>query len=130
MMLNRSGEMGFMEAIISMIAVVSVLGIYFVFVASGSMLSADLTESFDPDSLHINAVDGINIDESYLFIYLAENDLEGVSVSIDIPFFTNDPFEFSIGERSALEYSNRYLTSIDYDNGRVLPAIIDLEVYG
>ena len=126
---NLHGDMGFNEAIVSMMAVCVVLGLYLLFVASSAVASYDPIEGFDPDALEIEIVDNISVSESYMFTCLGTMDIIGMTVNISVPHFDRMS-SFSVGSESNLEYSQSYLRVVDYDNGRNVPVFIEVIAYG
>ena len=129
MILNDRGEMGFNEAIISMMAVSIVLSLFLVFVATTSISAYDPMDGFNPDSLELDAKDGITVSESYMFSCLGIMDICGLTVIVTIPHFHDDSVRFDIGKQSDLFYSQTYIRILDYDNGRAVPAIIEVIAY-
>jgi len=126
---NLHGDMGFNEAIVSMMSVCVIISIYLLFVASSAVASYDPMEGFDPDALEIGVVDDITVSESYMFTCLGTMDIIGITVNISVPHFDRMS-SFSVGSESNLEYSQSYMRMLDYDNGRIIPVYIEVIAYG
>ena len=129
MILNDRGEMGFNEAIISMMAVSIVLSLFLVFVATTSISAYDPMDGFNPDSLEVNVKDEVTVSESYMFSCLGIMDIYGLTVIVTVPHFHDDSVRFDIGKQSDLFYSQTYIRILDYDNGRAVPVIIEVIAY-
>jgi len=127
---DSHGDMGFAEAIVSMMAVAAVIGLYLVFAATSSVVAYDPLEGFDADALEAYIADGIEVSESYMFMCLGTMDIRGMSVSVSIPHFDEKGCTFSVGSITDLPYSQTYIRVLDYDNGRKVPAVIEVIAYG
>ncbi len=90
MIADCRGDMGFMEAMVSMIAVSVVIGMYVALVATASAAAYSPLEDFDVDSLDADISDGVRVSESYLYMYLGSTDIRGLSVAVSIPYFDED----------------------------------------
>ena len=126
---DRHGEMGFNEAIISMMAVSIILSLFLVFVATSAVTSYDPLEGFDPDALEIEATEDITISHSYLYSCLATMDISGIEVTISVPHFHEEKVVFDAGKITNLQSSRSFMRVIDYLNGRTVPAIIEVVAY-
>ncbi len=127
---DRHGDMGFNEAIVSTIAVMFVLGLYLVFVASTAVSVFTPVEDFDVDALNVDVSDDWSLSESYLFEYLSITDIRGLSVEIHVPFFDETSCTFSMGMETESVYSQSYVRVLEYENGRSVPVIIRVVAYG
>lgn len=129
MIADCRGDMGFMEAMVSMIAVSVVIGMYVALVATASAAAYSPLEDFDVDSLDADISDGVRVSESYLHMYLGSTDIRGLSVAVSIPFFDEDEGSFSVGDTDGDGFSKRYVRVLDYENGRSVPAVIEVAAF-
>ena len=127
---DRHGDMGFNEAIVSTIAVMFVLGLYLVFVASTAVSVFTPVEDFDVDALNVDVSDDWSLSESYLFEYLSITDIRGLSVELSIPFFDEDIRTFTVGKETDSLYSQSYVRVLEYENGRHVPVIVRVVAFG
>lgn len=118
-----------MEAMVSAMAVVIVLSMYLAFAAASAGASYDPLEDFDPDSLDARIAGGVSISESYPIVYLANNDLDGMSITITVPGYDDRPHTFQIGEADGPMFSSRYTLLLDYDGGRRVPALLEVAAF-
>jgi hypothetical protein len=123
---DARGDMGFMEAIVSLMAVTIVIGLYLAFVATSAAAAYDPMERFDIDSLDVDISDGVSIDVSYLYACIAANDIAGISVTVTVPGFLEDVAEFRVGNVAGLEHSRTFLRVLPFDNGRNIPVVVEV----
>ena len=128
MIRNGRGEMGFMESMVSFMAVVIVLGLYLVFAASSSVTALSPLDELDADMLIESTAEGPRISGSYAYLYLFNKGLKGMSVTVSVPYF-QDTDGMTIGDVSGTEYSKRFLLLRGYDNGRTLPVILEVRAF-
>jgi len=126
---DRRGEMGFMESLVSMMAVITVVGLYMVFVATSAAATYTPLEDFDTESMDIRLGDGIEMSDSYLYMFLATGKADGISVTVSVPFFSEDSRTVTVGSTDGPEYSEKYLLLLEHSNGRTVPAIAEVRAY-
>ncbi len=129
MILDSKGDMGFNEAMLSMMVVSLVLGAYLIFISGAAVADYDPIEDFEVDSLNLDTSDGVEISSSYLFICLATMDVSGISVDVIIPGFIEDVYHLEVGECNGSEYSKNYIRVCEYADGRTVPAVIKVVAY-
>ena len=129
MISDRHADMGFMEAMISLMAVIAVLGMYMAFLASSSIAAYDPLEDMDPGSLDVDISDGVKVSESYMYRCLGEFDIVGMQVTVTIPYFSNEEYSFMVGKVSDISSSKRFSEVLEYENGRHIPAVIEVVSY-
>lgn len=128
MRLNRRAETGFMEAIVSMMAVTLVLSIYLVFVAASVVGTAE-GPGMDIRMLDIDARDGYSLSDDYITEYMEVNELSGIQVSVAIPLYDEEGTVFSSGIAEGLEQTERFIILVDYQDGRRVPAIVEVSTW-
>jgi len=128
MIKDGRGDMGFMESMLSMMAVVIVIGLYLAFAASSSVGAYSPLDELDPGLLMEGSPEGPVISESYAYMFMFNKGLRGMTVSISSPHFS-DTEEVSIGEITGAEYDRRFLLLEGYGNGRTLPTILEVRVF-
>lgn len=129
MLSDTRGDMGFMEAMISAIAVVIVIGMYLAFLLTTVTASYDPLDGFDPLSLEADAENGVSISESYLLMYMVSKGLSGIGVELSIPGYDVGDSSYTIGQTEGPMCSHRYLLLVDYDLGRHIPVIAEVRAY-
>jgi len=129
MISDRHGEMGFMESMVSMMAVTIVIGLYIAFVATSAATTYAPLNDFDPKSAEITLGDGIEMSESYLYMFLATGKVDGISVTVSVPIFFEESRTFTVGDTSGPEYSATYLLLLDHSGGRKVPAVAEVRAY-
>ncbi len=129
MISDLHADMGFMEAMISLMAVIAVLGMYLAFLATSTAAAYDPLEGFDPDSLELDVSNGITVSESYLYGCLGSYDVLGIEVSVSIPYFSDQEQTFLVGSTSGFESTSRYVRVLPYENGRCVPVVIGVVAY-
>ena len=131
MNIDERGEMSFMEAMVSAITVVTVIGLYLAFVATTNVYVYDPLADFDSNSLEIDMSEGdCSISESYLYMFLLNKDLYGIEVSVRAPFFMESERMFLIGDSEGLVSERTYVRMASFDNGRSVPMILEVVAYG
>ena len=128
MIMNVRGDMGFMESMVSLMAVVIVIGLYVVFVASTAISANSPLEELDAELLIEETADGPRISDSYAYMYVFNKGLKGMSITVSAPFFQYAE-ETDIGEISGAEYCRTFLTLEGYANGRTLPTIVEVRAF-
>ena len=128
MIRNVRGDMGFMESMVSLMAVVIVIGLYVVFVASTAISANSPLEELDAELLIEETVDGPRISDSYAYMFVFNKGLKGMSITVSAPFFQYAE-ETDIGEISDAEYRRTFLTLEGYANGRTLPTIVEVRAF-
>ncbi len=121
--------MGFMEVMVSASAVMMVITMYLAFAAASSMAATDPLDDMDVDSLDISVLDGVTLDEDYMYQCIGGSGLSGMSVSVSIPYFREGSTEFSLGDPEGMEFSRSYILLKEYDNGRVVPVIAEVTAF-
>ena len=121
--------MDFMESMICMMAVVIVLGLYLSFLSVSVAADQDQSDLFNPDLLDVRVKDGITIDESYLYMFLAETAYRGVSIDVFVPFFQEEHATFSVGSLQHEHTASEFMDILEYENGRKVPVIIRTVLY-
>jgi len=129
MMPDRRGEMGFMEAMVCTIAVCIVLNAFIAFSAADSIPEDSPLGSFDADSVHIDFTERIEVDDEYLARFMISENLFGISISVTVPYFAEEPTIVSVGEQRGLLYRDSYILMADYDNGRHVPIVVEVSAY-
>ena len=128
MIRDGRGEMGFMEAMVSFIAVMMVICLYVAFAATSSVSAHSPLGEIDPEQLFEGTADGPRISGAYVCAYAFEKGLKGLKVTATVPtFFGADGFAY--GEGSGAEYTKRFLLLGEYGNGRVLPTILEVTAF-
>jgi len=125
MIKNGRGEMGFMESMVSMMAVVIVIGLYLAFVTTSAITSYSPLEELDPESLVLDSQDGPAVSSSYAYMFLMNKGLKGMEVSISVPWFS-EAKEWCFGDISDTGFSRSFLLLMGSDNGRTLPTIVEV----
>ena len=128
MIRSERGEMGFMESMLSMMAVVIVIGLYLAFVATSSVSAYSPLEELDPDMLTEGTAEGPRISDSYVYAFIFNKGLRGMSVTIHTPYFPNEE-SMTLGDTSGAEYSKRFLLLEEYGNGRTLLTIVEVRAF-
>jgi hypothetical protein len=128
MRFNRRAETGFMEAIISMMAVTMVLSMYLVFVAA-SATGTDGGTGIDIRMLDIDVRDGYSLSEDYIAEFMEVNELSGIQVHVAIPFYDDDGITFVAGIAEGLVETERAITLVDYQDGRRVLAIVEVSTW-
>ena len=128
---NRSGEMGFMEAVLSMMAVVLALTAFLG--AAALLISADSEEDlrFNVGMLGGEIINGEFVPsyECYLQEYLDASGKTYVSVEADVPGEFCEDSSVSLGTDPGSGYSTLFRTmSIGCDGGRKVPAIFRVTI--
>jgi len=122
--------MGFMEAMVSMMTICIVIGMYVSFASTSALSTVDNLADFDPKSVEITASDGIAIDPgSYLYMFILNKDLRGIRISVDVPYFIEGDTSLEIGETEGLKDQQRYFMLVSGKDGRNLPAIMEVEAF-
>ena len=129
MIRNCHGDMGFMEAMVSSISVMTVLCVYLVFVASNIGAFYDPLEDFDPRSIELETVDGITYSEPYLYSYMEYKALKGILVDVSVLGFSEEPFSIGLGQDEGMEFTRDYVLILDYDNGRKVPVKVEVTAF-
>ncbi len=125
---NEHGDMGFMESMVSLMAVVIVVGLYVMFVASTTVSANSPLEELDAELLIEETADGPRISESYAYMYVFNKGLRGISVTMSAPFFQYGD-KITIGEESDAEYRKTFLILEGYGNGRTLPTLLEVRAF-
>jgi hypothetical protein len=129
MISDRHADMGFMEAMISLMAVIAVLGLYLAFLTTSTVAAYDPMEGFDPDSLNVDVSDGVKIDESYLYVCLGSYDVWGIGVTVSVPYFSEEGQSITVGRTSEITSTKNFVRVLQYENGRCVPVIIGVVAY-
>lgn len=125
---NHRGEMGFMESMVSMMAVIVVIGLYLVFVTTSVVTAYSPLEDLDPESLIIDSPGGPEISESYAYMFVMNEGLKGMTITLSVPWFF-EPKKMTIGVSSDAEYSQTFLSMTENPNGRMLPAMVEVRAF-
>jgi len=129
MMSDRHGEMGFMEAMVCTVAVCIVLNAFIAFSAADSLPEDSALNGFDAESALLDCSDGIVIDDEYLNRFMISGNLSGISVSVGIPYFAEELAVKTVGDLEGLLCRNSFVLMVEYDNGRHVPAIMEVSAY-
>ena len=91
------GDMGFLESMMAVMAVILVLTAFLGLAVGAAGIASDPTEGLDPDKITGEIVDGefVPAFQDYLEGYLESKDLSGASVTVIVPGAfceTSEPF--------------------------------------
>ena len=125
MIKDGHGEMGFMESMVSMIAVTIVIGLYLVFVTSTVVTASSPLEELDPEAMVEDSQEGPAVSSSYAYMFMMKKDLKGLEVSLTVPWYT-DTEKSAFGELNEAVFEKRYVLMADLPNGRVAPMILEV----
>ena len=124
------GDMGFMEAMLSMMAVVLVLMAYLGSVASTITVTGDPVDPLEDLSLEASMVEGTVILESSddLPGFIARNGYFGICVTVSVPFFSSDYYEVIVGSMEGDLHTRSWTGLIPADGGRSIVAVYGVTV--
>ena len=125
MIKDGHGEMGFMESMVSMMAVVIVIGLYLVFVATTAVTASSPLEELDPEAMVTESQDGPDISRSYVYMFMMNKGLKGMEVSLTVPWY-KDTEKASFGEFHEAQFAKKYILMTDLQNGRETPMILEV----
>lgn len=131
---DGSGSMDFMESMIAMMAVATVMAAFLaaaVGLAGGD--ASDPTGGLDPARLTGCIEDGIFVPGfgDYVEGYVESRGLSGASVSVDVPGgFCDAPAVFVYGSMDGGRWSASFVSSVEADGGRVVPVLMEVVLCG
>ncbi len=126
MIKNREGDMGFLEAMLAMMAVVLTLTAFLGAAALLMVADADTDLRFDLEKLGGEVSNGEFVPsyEDYLQEYLDVTGRTYVSVEADVPGGFCEKSALSMGEDPGSGYATLFkTTTVSCDGGRILPAV-------
>ena len=131
MIMDGRGDIGFMEAMIAMMAVVVVLTAYLglaAHVASDPMDPTDsLEEAFFTGSVESGRFVPGYVD--YVESFLDTSGFSGISVSVSVPGgFCDPPDVLSKGAMDGRMSSRTFMPLVSDDSGRVFPVVLEVTV--
>lgn len=125
MIKDGHGEMGFMESMVSMMAVMIVIGLYLVFVSSTVVTAYSPLEELDPEAMVVDSQEGPAVSYSYAYMFMMKKDLKGLEVSLTVPWYTDTEVS-AFGDLTEAVFEKRYVLMTDLSNGRVVPMILEV----
>ena len=125
MIKDGHGEMGFMESMVSMMAVMIVIGLYLVFVTSTVATASSPLEELDPEAMVVDSQEGPTVSSSYAYTFMMKKDLKGLEVSLTVPWYKDTELS-AFGELTEAVFEKRYVLMADLSNGRVAPMILEV----
>lgn len=129
MISERRGDMGFMEAMVSFMAVALVLTAFTGVLAVTEVDSADPTDGLDPRMFTgtIESRGFVPGFTGYIDRYVDSNGLSGASVVVTIPGdYCEEPEAFVIGSMDGMVYGRQIPGTVTDDSGRTLPAMFEV----
>lgn len=126
---ERRGDMGFMEAIVSFMAVALVLTAFIGVLAVTEVDSADPTEGLDPAMFTgtVEARTFVPGFSSYIGHYVDVNGISGASVVVTVPGgYCEEPGPFVVGSLDGMLYGRQIPGTVTDDEGRTLPALFEV----
>ncbi len=123
------GDMGFMESIVAMLAVVTVAAAFIGVLAYSAGVAADPTDGIDPGMVSGTIADGEFVPgfEDYAVTFAESRGLSGISVSVKVPggFCAAVP-AFTYGSMDGSLYTRVMTSLVPDDNGRSVLAIFEV----
>jgi hypothetical protein len=130
MLSDSRGEMGFMEAMVSILTVTIVISMYLAFAATASATAYEPLSDFDPESLEFEITDSVQpILMTDLDTYIIDKDLRGLRITMAIPYFMEGTVVYQTGDEGGLEHQARYFMLLSAVGGRTLPTILEVEAF-
>lgn len=126
---DREGDMGFMEAMVSMMVVAIALAMYIGATVGTVTVTSDPLDGFDIDSLGCEIADGCILVESddYVDSYLSITGIKGLSVSISVPGDGSiRPETIVCGTMDTVSHSRSFSSVVDSDHGRAVVVIYEV----
>lgn len=126
---ERRGDMGFMEAMVSFMAVALVLTAFIGVLAVTEVDSADPTEGLDPAMFTgtVEAQTFLPGFTEYIDRYVDANGLSGASVVVTVPGdYCEEPEAFVVGSMDGMLYGRQIPGTVTDDEGRTLPAMFEV----
>lgn len=121
--------MGFMESMIAMMAVVTVLAAFIGVAAHATVVLTDPTEGLDAGMLTGTVEDGTFVPSygDYVVSYAEAKGLSGISVSVTVPGgFCEVPGPLVYGTFDGDTYSRTVTSTIDAGDGRTVVAVFEV----
>lgn len=129
MRIDRSGDMGFMEAVVAFMAVTVVLTAFMGALVTTTVVTADPTESLDPGEFSGTVESGVFVPgfEDYIRGFVDTKGLAGASVSVTVPGgFCSWSEPFIVGDVDGMLFSRSIHGTVTDDSGRTLPALYEV----
>lgn len=129
MHIDRSGDIGFMEAVVAFMAVTVVLTGFMGVLAVTTVDTADPTDMIEPGRLTgtIEAGEFVPGFTGYMEELVVSKGLSGVSVTVEVPGgFCSDPEPYVFGDMVGPLYGRTIPGTVTDDSGRVLPAVFEV----
>lgn len=126
---DEKGDMGFMESMIAMMAVVLVLSAYLGLLTHSVAQISDPTDGIEASELTGTVDDGAFVPgfEDYVRGYIDSKGLSGASVRVIVPGgFCEDPEPFVIGDISGRTTTASFSSTVDIGDGRTVMAIYEV----
>lgn len=123
------GDMGFMESMVAMMAVVTVLAAFIGVAAHATVVLTDPTEGLDGEMLTGTVVDGMFVPsyEDYVVEYAESRGLSGISVSVTVPGgFCGVPEPLIHGTFDGEVHSRTVTSTVDAGDGRTIVAVFEV----
>ena len=131
MKMNKRGDLGFPEAIMAVMLVTLALSAYMgVFVLSTINDNEDHTfidrSITDKLTVECDVIEGDIIPE--LEKMTAQKGYRGITVRCYVPSHPIDPIEFAVGSMDGKITSERFLRTLNSDDGRILPVVFEVGI--
>lgn len=131
MRMDGRGDIGFMEAMIAMMAIMTVLAAFLGLVAHSASEISDPTEALDGRFFTGSAECGTFVPEytDYVTSFLDLTGCSGISVSVSIPGgFCDPPDVITEGSMDGDLSSRTFVRMVSDDSGRTFAAIVEVTV--
>ena len=131
-MMDRRGGMGFVEAMLAVMAVTVVLMMYMSSVATAVLMEADPVSDLDPEQMTAEVVDRrIEVGfEDYLEGFVSEHGINGAAVMVTVPGgFADGPYSTVLGTSAGEVHSRTFSGNIPADHGRTVSAVFEVTLW-
>ncbi|MBR7153391.1 MAG: hypothetical protein IKD00_06605 [Candidatus Methanomethylophilaceae archaeon] len=131
MRIDSKGDMGFLEAVLSAMAVVTVLMAFIGTVSTALVASEVSMDGFDTRMLDAEISEGVFV--PYYLDYMQDcMDVHGyssVTVSVSVPGgFCEDPGTVTVGEPGGFKRTLFHTDTVECDSGRTVPVFYEVEL--
>lgn len=128
---DARGDIGFLEAMIAMMAVVTVLTAFLGVATHSATIVMDPTDGIDPDMMTGSISDGCFNPgfQGYLEDYADSRGLDGIAVTVLIPGgFCEEPAPVIVGSLDGSLFTRTVTSIVPMDDGRSVTAIFEVTV--
>lgn len=128
---DTCGDMGFLESMIAMMAVITVLMAFLGVSTHTAVVITDPTDGLDPDMMDGRIVDGEFVPGfgEYIADYCDSRGLNGISVTVLVPggYCEGIP-PLTVGEMDGRPFTRTLTSIIPLDDGRSVTAVFEVTV--